>query len=426
MGVTTQRARRSPAAVSAATPASRVSVRRETRRPTEAAHTGTGEPGPATVLAGLFGLPTAGDVAEAAGLHDYAGEQRSALWLLRVGPGGVELAHTTRRDATPVRRSDLQGTAHEPGGPPVREEAQEVEAPRAGQTEHAGHDGLVVADEQEAASGWHWRSRQRFVRRVASLDLSPLLTGRAGWPAMVTLTYPADWERWAPTARVAKRHLEGFRLRLSRAQGGPVSVPGLWKMEFQQRGAPHYHVLTPLPDRLPGPDGEPEAITDWVSRTWSQVVGTYGVDEAHLRAGTGVDWRKLAGARDPSRLGEYFVRHATAGQAKADQHVVPEAWRRSGGAGRWWGYWGLRPAIAEVALSPDDAAVVWAELARRYHARYPVRRANPETGEILPGPWEDRTGGGFLLVPDGPQLAAELAETLAARRSTHASRSMPT
>lgn len=392
--------------------------------------TGTAELDPAAVLASLFGLPTAGEVAEATQLQDYTGQRRAALWLLRVGPGGVELAHTTRRDSEPVRRTRAGRAGDERVGQPVREADREGEGrvakhgDRAGQAEHAAHDGVAVADEQGTASGWHWRSRQRFVRRVASLDLSPLLTGRGGWPALVTLTYPGDWERWAPTARDAKRHLEAFRLRLSRALGG--GVVALWKQEFQQRGAPHLHLLTPVPDSLPGPDGTPEPITVWVSRTWSEVVGTYGVDESHRRAGTGVDWRKLAGARQPERLGEYFVRHATAGQAKAGQHVVPEAWRRSGGAGRWWGYWGLRPAVAEVALSPDDAAVVWDELARRYHDRRPLRRTDPESGELLPGPWEDRTSGGFLLVPNGPRLAVELAETLAARRDTHISRPKPT
>lgn len=374
----------------------------------------------ASLLTALFAVPSPAQVADAAGLYPAGGEARGALWLLRLGPGIVELSYTTRRrKGEPAGRNRIQ--RENPG-----RSAGRLDVPSTGQDGGGQTDPEAVAGEPEEADGgtdgapgWPWRSRRNLVRAVATLDLSPLLAAPSGWPTLVTLTYPAEWERWAPNAWTVKRHLERFRGRLARALGG--RVPGLWKLEFQSRGAPHLHLLAPLPATVRG-----EPVTTWVSRAWSEVVGTWDVDADHMAAGTGLDWSKTGTMADPARLGSYFVRHSTAGEAKAYQHVVPELWRRSGGPGRWWGIWGMRPATTEVALSPDDADVVWRELAARYRARYPDRRADPETGEIRPGAWDNRASGGFLVVPDGPALAAELAGLLAAHRQGLGGRPVPT
>jgi hypothetical protein len=60
---------------------------------------------------------------------------------------------------------------------------------------------------------------------------------------MLTLTYPGDWLIVAPNAEVVKRHFQALCKRYGRAWGEPLIGP--WKLEFQRRGAPHFHISTP-------------------------------------------------------------------------------------------------------------------------------------------------------------------------------------
>jgi len=54
----------------------------------------------------------------------------------------------------------------------------------------------------------------------------------------ITLTYPADF----PTVDVSKDHLRAFLERVRRAHPDAAVI---WKLEFQKRGAPHYHLVSP-------------------------------------------------------------------------------------------------------------------------------------------------------------------------------------
>lgn len=83
-------------------------------------------------------------------------------------------------------------------------------------------------------------------RTFAELDYSPLVEpGRV--PAMVTLTYPGDWEVVAPDGASVKRHMVLWRKRFLREYGEPARY--IWKLEFQRRGAPHIHLWMAPPDR---------------------------------------------------------------------------------------------------------------------------------------------------------------------------------
>jgi len=57
----------------------------------------------------------------------------------------------------------------------------------------------------------------------------------------VTLTYPAEF----PVARASKEHFRKWLAKLHRRHPGAW---GIWKIEPQERGAPHYHVVLFLPD----------------------------------------------------------------------------------------------------------------------------------------------------------------------------------
>jgi hypothetical protein len=142
---------------------------------------------------------------------------------------------------------------------------------------------LPVGGPRGMVTGVSRASLARMMRTIATLDFEPWEAAVVrGWTVpMVTLTYPGDWLRWAPSAQVCAGHLAAWWRRVRRATGYPVSA--IWVREWQRRGAPHYHVLVPLPARV----GD-IWIADWVSRSWFEVVGSG--DSRHLAAGTNVSW----------------------------------------------------------------------------------------------------------------------------------------
>lgn len=124
-------------------------------------------------------------------------------------------------------------------------------------------------------------SRKRLMELFASIDKRGQQL-----PLFITLTYPGKpelWEHFTPDDW--KRHLDNFCKRLQRAYSHSTII---WRLEFQTRGAPHYHLLL---------FGVPFVAADWVARAWWEVVGSGDPD--HLQAGTEVrrcrSWRQ-AGA----------------------------------------------------------------------------------------------------------------------------------
>lgn len=317
---------------------------------------------------------------------------------------------------------------------------------------------------RRAITEWSRASRARMVRTIAELDYS-------GWAddggvlAMVTLTLPGNWEAVAPTGRHFKRFIEMFRRRWIRNVG---PWRGLWKLEFQRRGAPHLHALLRVPARVvtrEHPDGQIFEL--WLSQTWAEIVGADDVEchscggerggwcsitcdnsaheerctgcvcarpdterQRHLNAGTGVDF---SGVRfsDPRRTAIYFLKHsAKTTDDKEYQHVVPEPWQGQGrGPGRFWGVWGLERATAEVWINLAEfnrARRVLRRLARARAAAGDLARigatydaGSPERADALVSmkrprsPGGFRSGGGWVLVNDGLTTAYDLARWLA-------------
>jgi hypothetical protein len=101
---------------------------------------------------------------------------------------------------------------------------------------------------------WSAKSRARMALRLATLDYQPMFAG-GGRAAMVTLTMPFYWEPFAPDAVAFKAMVNRFRNRYKDSWGDRVDqMPGVWKMEFQDRRvwvvdpkAPHLHIVTVPP-----------------------------------------------------------------------------------------------------------------------------------------------------------------------------------
>lgn len=130
--------------------------------------------------------------------------------------------------------------------------------------------------------------------------------------AMVTLTYPLEFPG---DGREVKRHFANFMKALRRKLG---KMSYLWFLEFQKRGAPHYHILIDRPRKVS------KDFKMWVSRSWYRIVGSN--DDKHLRAGT-----RTENVRKGESLSRYAVKYAI----KMRQKAVPEQYRN---VGRFWSH----------------------------------------------------------------------------------------
>jgi hypothetical protein len=163
---------------------------------------------------------------------------------------------------------------------------------------HAGKGGGGTREEIKELSG-------------ASLSRLAFIVGNTEveFRGLLTLTYPREFSN---DGRRIKRDLRCLLVRLRRRYAG---IEVIWFLEFQRRGAPHYHILTSQePDR----DGQL-----WVSQAWYEVVDSN--DPRHLRAGT--NWEKIRKAKGALR---YVAMYAH----KPTQRVVPKKYRN---VGRFWG-----------------------------------------------------------------------------------------
>lgn len=206
-------------------------------------------------------------------------------------------------------------------------------------------------------TGWSAESRRRMVKTLEALPWDRL--GRLAW---IGLTYPAEYPE---DGRIVKRQFDNWLNRWRRAFGQPV---GAWKIEYQRRGAPHYHVL------LTWPEGRSvEDLRQWVGATWYEVCGRISVD--HLKAGTKCDvWRM------EDSPAAYFAGYGQKAskeyqQAPRPGYVAP---------GRFWGLVGIRPQWSELAISADQFQQVKricygirrSRINRRTGRRYAVRKSH--------------------------------------------------
>ena len=346
---------------------------------------------------------------------DMRDERRS--FRVAVAPGVVALA---QRD--PVRAERAADRA-------MDRRRKEVDLRAAGMVDDDGARG------RGDVTYWSAKSRARMCRTLASLDYGPIVDNGA-LPAMVTLTYPGDWERVAPDGKSVKRNFDTFRKRFERWSGR--SAAWVWKLEFQRRGAPHLHFW------LAVPGADVTAFRSWLGRAWADIVAHPDPEERrrHALAGTAVD--VLSGLRgsDPKRLAIYFTKHNSPNslQDKEYQHIVPSSWRQPGrGPGRWWGVYGLRKHVATVEIGLTAYVKArrilrrWSRSTAAYGAgsRFPtatgprtsrvrVPRVDSETGVVRYRYVRRRrclcaTGslnGGFALVNDGPMFATQLARAI--------------
>ncbi len=164
------------------------------------------------------------------------------------------------------------------------------------------------------------KSRLRLMRELSKVRRDCL-------PVLVTLTYPGEY---SDDPKTWKRHLDNFIKRMGRKFPG---VAGVWKLEPQKRGAPHYHMLVWGASYVD--------LLIWVPKAWYEVVKSG--DIRHLHAGTRVE-------RVKSQQGVMFYASKYLGKE------VPAEW---GNSGRWWGIFSRENLpygeIVSMEVSPEKA-----------------------------------------------------------------------
>ena len=313
---------------------------------------------------------------------------------------------------------------------------------------YVGDAGLFELGEKQvtrAVTEWSAKSRARMFRTVPTLDMSEW-DDQDGNLAMLTATLPGLWAHLTPTGRDFKKMMERLRRRWLHAG---MIWRGLWKLEFQGRGAPHLHALMKIPATV-DVAGEKEVFSVWFARTWAEVVGsdddwcwkclpemrgplTWASIKAacscevpdterrrHGVAGTGIDFSGTKFS-DPRRITTYFLGHSSKHtDGKEYQHIVPEAWSAPGaGPGRFWGYWGMKKGTVHVDLDQAE----WYQV-RRMLRKIAKARAWKQTQDaakygktIQRRPLRSlghRGGnqGGTVVVNDGLALAYDIGRAL--------------
>lgn len=245
----------------------------------------------------------------------------------------------------------------------IRPEGRQIVINRGG-TPEAGDDpepnshenspedsGKSGGGEKKAIVGFSERSRRNLRRTVHSLR-------RDEAALFLTLT----WHELLVSPEEAKDTLDRFGKRLSRYFPGASFV---WKMEPQERGFPHFHILV---------YGLRWIDPQYISRVWHEC--TSETSEEHRKSGVDVEWIRDDGKLQ-SYLSEYFAETYEEWPEIDGDHSeeVVEAWE---GPGRFWGI-----------IARDNLPVAeWAEWRKYLHSN----DATYLIAELL-DEWDVDTGG---------------------------------
>lgn len=173
-----------------------------------------------------------------------------------------------------------------------------------------------------------WRSL--YIRQAAPLALDDL----DGLDVKSARTM-IDREKNSYGGRLFKAQMRAFRMRLERwfKKRGIMQFSALWFMEFQQRGAPHLHLMifdTGMTRQ------HIKQMRSWIGRAWANIVDHPDKHEKqkHMKAGT-----QVARMRKP-HFG-YACKYAS----KAEQKEVPKEFED---VGRFWGVWNYKAPEAQI------------------------------------------------------------------------------
>lgn len=218
-------------------------------------------------------------------------------------------------------------------------------------------------------SGMSKGSQMRFKQKLAMIKCDEMTNALT-----VCLTYPRDVvkpEEW----QIYKYHLFVFNQSVKRQY--PASS-GVWALEFQRSGAPHFHLL------IFGLRSHAiEKLRQWMQATWYKIAHN---GDKHLgRAGTTIEWVKHGGG-----VMGYMAKYMSKSYQKD----------RGGHTGRMWGKFGELPMgeCKQLALTEKQVIKIrrWARKRMESHvnnARWSAflngrnpRKPSPSEGIVYKNP----------------------------------------
>jgi len=202
------------------------------------------------------------------------------------------------------------------------------------------------AIKRESVTQYSMKSRKRFFEKMLTIDWDKIPSDNI---RELTLTYPSIYPK---DGQVLKSHLNAYAKRIKRFCRDYGDVTFIWKMEFQRRGAPHFHLM--IITRKPIPL---EKFRSWGLKSWNDLVGKwilaedgYSGDEKkqaiekHAKAGIEADKVKKSTKGLVNYMVWYISKGSYKGLAKDYQHEVPKEYQNSG---RWWGIYGKKSGVVD-------------------------------------------------------------------------------
>ncbi len=186
------------------------------------------------------------------------------------------------------------------------------------------------------------------------MSLSRVDQNKGGKALFAAMTYPNEFPLDAATF---KRHLDSFGKRFLRAH---PTAGFYWKLEFQKRGAPHFHIIV-FGLHLQEKTRALNRFREWLAETWFEVVDSG--DAKHLSAGTSAEIMRSA-------VG--ILRYCAGYVSKGDQTLVGIK------VGRYWGIVGRCNIpfgnAQSVTLSPAEFRLIRRTMVRSMKATNRARR----------------------------------------------------
>ena len=167
--------------------------------------------------------------------------------------------------------------------------------------------------ERGRIGGFTASSRRRFLEALHSLDhaqVGPLLK------LFITLTYPSRF----PDPWEAKHDLKVFKKRLRRKYGPQA---GFWKLEPQERGAPHFHLAIFMTG-----ERRTEHVLKWVVTNWHKIAGRGDANHRKFHAGLLGNKPCVEEVKSMDQLMKYLAKYI----GKKVEQVEGWDW-----PGRFWG-----------------------------------------------------------------------------------------
>lgn len=136
-------------------------------------------------------------------------------------------------------------------------------------------DSTLRKNKRGEVTDWSPKARARFKRKIAKCKRGGLRNA-----LMLTVTYPKEFPA------VDDHHIYKGHLNQLNNYFRENDICGFWKLEFQDRGAPHYHYVLLPKSKIKNLDN----IRKDLSKRWYEIVGSG--DHKHLQAGITLEHAK--------------------------------------------------------------------------------------------------------------------------------------